>query len=192
MFYFTQVGTIISQYMPPTHFQEAQWVICTIDLEFTVYADVRVSWSFDVLSNILSALPTSKPSRLWYSFTYRNYKGEFWVADKNNWIKHKRSSGNHTVSVIQNSKPCFSMLVSCTRAVWISEKMMQTSSSCKSLNCGSRRRSANSMYDRGIDSVIPSANVNNDESATVELCWRRPSGLTIDHKHRHRKKKHAN
>jgi hypothetical protein len=26
------------------------------------------------------------------------------------------------------------------------------------------------MYDRGIDSVIPSANVNNDESATVELC----------------------
>ena len=80
------------------------------------------------------------------------------------------------------------MLVSCTRAVWISEKMMQTSSSCKSLNCGSRRRSANSMYDRGIDSVIPSANLNNDESATVELCWRRPSGLTIDHKHRHRKK----
>jgi hypothetical protein len=37
MFYFTQIGTIISQYMPPTHFQEAQWVI------FTVYADVRVS-----------------------------------------------------------------------------------------------------------------------------------------------------
>ena len=80
------------------------------------------------------------------------------------------------------------MLVSCTRAVSIGEKTIQTSSSCKSLNCGSSRRSANSMYDRGIDSVIPSANLNNDESATVELCWRRPSGLTIDHKHRHRKK----
>lgn len=28
--------------------------------------------------------------------------------------------------------------------------------------------------------MIPSAKVNNDESATVELCWRRPSGLTVE------------
>uniref|UniRef100_A0A0A9GGH7 Uncharacterized protein n=1 Tax=Arundo donax TaxID=35708 RepID=A0A0A9GGH7_ARUDO len=40
--------------------------------EFAVYADLRVSCSFDVLSNILSALPTSKPSRLWCSFTFKS------------------------------------------------------------------------------------------------------------------------
>lgn len=44
--------------------------------------------------------------------------------------------------------------------------------------CGNTRRSANSMYEHGTDSVIPSENWKETESATVELCWRRPSGLT--------------
>jgi hypothetical protein len=34
------------------------------------------------------------------------------------------------------------------------------------------------MYEHGTDSVIPSENWKEIESATVELCWRRPSGLT--------------
>jgi hypothetical protein len=34
------------------------------------------------------------------------------------------------------------------------------------------------MYEHGTDSVIPSENLKEIESATVELCWSRPSGLT--------------
>jgi len=35
------------------------------------------------------------------------------------------------------------------------------------------------MYEQGTDSVTPSAKLNKVESATVELCNRRPSGLTV-------------
>jgi len=56
--------------------------------------------------------------------------------------------------------------------------MMLTSVSGKFLYCGSTRRWANSMYEQGTDSIIPSENWKEIESATVELCWRRPSGLT--------------
>ena len=38
------------------------------------------------------------------------------------------------------------------------------------------------MYEQGTDSVIPSANWKETESATVELCSRRPSGLTSNQK----------
>jgi len=55
---------------------------------------------------------------------------------------------------------------------------MVTSVSGKCLYCGSTSRWANSMYEHGTDSVIPSENWNEIESATVELCCRRPSGLT--------------
>ena len=40
------------------------------------------------------------------------------------------------------------------------------------------RRSANSMYEQGTELSMPSANWKATESATVELCKRRPSGLT--------------
>lgn len=56
--------------------------------------------------------------------------------------------------------------------------MLLTSVSGKFSYCGSTRRSANSMYEHGTDLVMPSANWKETESATVELCRRRPSGLT--------------
>lgn len=58
------------------------------------------------------------------------------------------------------------------------KRMMLTSVSGKFLYCGSTKRSANSMYEQGTDSIISSENWKEIESATVELCWRRPSGLT--------------
>lgn len=60
------------------------------------------------------------------------------------------------------------------------QKKVVTSSSGRSLYWGSRRRSANSMYEQGTDSVTSSENWKETESATVELCRRRPSGLTDD------------
>jgi len=35
------------------------------------------------------------------------------------------------------------------------------------------------MYEQGIDLVTPSANLKDIESATVELCCKPPSGLTV-------------
>lgn len=58
------------------------------------------------------------------------------------------------------------------------EKIGLTFSGGKSLYCGSRSRSANSMYEQGTVSVMPSENSKEVESATVELCSKRPSGLT--------------
>lgn len=56
--------------------------------------------------------------------------------------------------------------------------MMLTSVSGKFLYCRSTSHSANSVYEHGTDSVIPSENLKEIESSTVELCWRRQSGLT--------------
>ena len=56
--------------------------------------------------------------------------------------------------------------------------MMLTTVSGKFLYCGNTSRLANSVYEHGTDSVIPSENLNEIESSTVELCWRRQSGLT--------------
>lgn len=44
-----------------------------------------------------------------------------------------------------------------------------TSSVRRFLYCGNTRRSANSMYEQGTDSVKPSENLKEMESATVEL-----------------------
>lgn len=57
-------------------------------------------------------------------------------------------------------------------------KNLNTISPGKILNSGSTSRSANSIYEQGTASVIPSENWKDTESAMVELCSRRPSELT--------------
>jgi hypothetical protein len=66
------------------------FIISLKEVGFVSHAAFLVSCSLDVLSKILSALPTSNPSRLWNSLTYPKFDNRLAMVQKRRKKKRKK------------------------------------------------------------------------------------------------------